>query len=159
MDKMLFTICNNEVLINCLSTITREHEKQLIDVIVSDHKADRTAAQRRLQYMWYTDIAKHQGHTIEYIRDYYMRKFAVNIFYRDDINCSADTLDALKDLKARGMIQHYEALLHGFVKNITTNSFTTSQNREYLDSVFMHASDNGIALRVPDDLKYAYEAR
>ncbi len=157
MDKTVFTISSNEILVNCLSVITREHDNQLIDVTISDHKADRTGAQRRLQYMWYTDIAKSQGHTVEYIRNYYMRKFALMIFYRDDINSSADTLDAIKDLKAKGMNAHYEALIHGFVENITTNSFKVAQNKEYLDSVYMDAVNAGIQLRVPEDLMYAHE--
>jgi len=154
MDKQHYVISSPEVMANCLAAIASESQKTVLAVTIAEHKEDRSQAQRRLQYMWYTQIAKDQGHTTKYIRNFYMRKFALQIFYRDDINSSADTLDAIKDLKAKGMSQHYEALLHGFVENITSNSFNVSQNKEYLDSVNLHATNQGIQLRVPEDLRF-----
>lgn len=158
MDKMHYVINSAYSMANCLAAIANESQRHILSVTIAEHKEDRSEAQRRLQYVWYTEIAKRQGHDVRYIRDYYMRRYALTIFYRDDINGSTATIDAIKGVKAKGMIEHYEHIIKGFVKNITTNSFNVSQNKEYLDLVYMHAINQGIQLTVPEDLKYSYEA-
>lgn len=155
MDK--FILNSDSVRANCIAFLSQIPSDGSKEVTINDVKEKRSQGQRRLQWMWYTDIAKEQGYQPEFIRDYYMRKFAVRIFYRDDINGSADTLDAIRDLKARGMNEHYEALIHGFVKNISSNSFSVKQNKEYLDLVYHDAIEKGLVLKVPEDLKYAHE--
>ena len=92
-----------------------------------------------------------------------MYKFAVPIFYRDNIEVngvySADTIDAIRQVKAAGLGQNYEQLMRAFVSGITSNSFTVAQNTEYLKAVDHHAMEQGIVLFVPRDCVGAKYAR
>ena len=130
-----------------------------LTVAISNAKESRSQAQRRLQYAWYTQISNEQGEAVSVIRNRLMNKFAVPIFYRDNIEIngvySADTIDAIRLLKANGMIQQYQQLMRGFVSSITSNSFTVKQNAEYLKHVDHWANDQGITLFVPGGFEAA----
>ena len=118
----------------------------------------RTAAQRRWQWKVYTEIGRYYGEHKEVIRKRMMVKFAVNIFYRDDINGSTRTLDAIKAVKAAGMGDQYWILIEQFVASITSNSFSPKQNSEYMECIVNHCAHEGVPITIPDQGLMAYEA-
>ncbi len=126
-----------------------------VTVTISDRKEDRSQAQRRLQWKWITQIADFVGEDKSSIRNRLVYRHAVPIFYRDNIVIngvySADTIDAIRMLKAQGMIEQYQQLMRGFVSSISTNSFTVKQNTEYLEAIFNEATEQSIELFVPRD--------
>lgn len=149
-----------QITTNCIAAIRSGlADGGAIRVTITDKKEDRSQAQRRLQWKWYTQIANELGESKETIRNRMMYKFGVPIFYRDNIEVngvySADTIDAIKQLKASGMNQHYEQLMRAFVSGITSNSFSVKQNSEYLNLVDQDATEKGVALFIPEDCQGA----
>lgn len=126
------------------------------EVLIREAKSGRSSKQRRLQWKWYSEIGSSWGWETKEVRDYYMKKYAINIFYRDDINGSANSIDVIRDLKAEGMKMHYNEMVNCFVKNITSNSFNVKQNHEYLEQIDRHASQQGMRLTIPGEMQSIY---
>lgn len=147
---------NPDMTNNCFSIIrSAMAEDRSLTVMISDKREARSQAQRRLQWAWYTQIANFVGEDKNRVRNMSMNRHAIPIFYRDNIIIngiySADTIDAIRQLKVNGMIEHYHQLMRGFVSNISSNSFSVKQNTEYLQAIFNECCDQAIDLYVPRD--------
>lgn len=150
---------NPQITSDCIAFIRESLADGCLRVTITDKKEDRSQAQRRLQWKWYTQIANELGECKTVLRNRMMYKYGVPIFYRDNILVngvySADTIDAIRQLKINGMNQHYEQLMRAFVSGISSNSFSVKQNSEYLKLVDQDATEKGIALFIPDDCQGA----
>jgi len=127
------------------------------EVVIRKSKKDRSNLQRRLQWKWYCEIAKAWGWEPKAVRDHYMKKFAIAIFYRDDINDSANSIDVINSLKSLGMRGEYDQLVKCFVENITSNSFKVGQNHEYMEQIDRDATQKGVGLTIPGEFKNVYK--
>lgn len=159
-ETYYLSLDNPQVTTNCIAFIREGLASgDGLRVTVSNKKEERSQAQRRLQWKWYTQIAVELGEDNSVIRNRMMYKFGVPIFYRDNIEVngvySADTIDAIRQVKACGMIPHYEQLMRDFVARITSNSFSVKQNTEYLKAVDQWAIEKNIRLFVPADCEVA----
>ena len=153
---MKYIIHDEQILTNAVVDITqRFYSGDLFEVNVSDHKENRSSAQRRLQWAWYTQEAKHCGEDKNDIRNRHMYRHGLPIFYRDNINDCVEAIDTIKNLKAIGMVDEYRIMIKTFVVNITSSSFKVAQNHEYLNAVFYDCAHRGVHLFVPDELQGA----
>lgn len=149
-----------EITNNCIAFIRSElSSDKPLRVVITEKEQSRSQAQRQLQWSWYTQWANFSGDDKQVIRNRLMYRFGIPIFYRDNIVIngiySADTIDVIRDLKAKGLNMQYQQLIMQFVANISSNSFTVKQNTEYLESVFNFANEQGVSLFVPGDLSNA----
>lgn len=155
-----FIIISESVLKACISEITLDPDNPQV-VTIKPHKESRSSAQRRLMWMWYTEIGKQQGETKETIRNRLMYRYGVGIFYLFDIHTngvsSVETIDSIKKLKILGLNHEYQQMMKSFVAVVSSNSFDVKQNKMYLDFIQQYAIENGLGLTFPDDLKYALE--
>jgi len=151
---MRFVLNSDSVVENCCNWIADNYSDECdLEVIIQSIDEKRSGKQRRLQYMWYTQIAKEWGWSVKRVRNFYMEKYAVVMFYRDNINDAANTVDCIKSLKDQALLGQYKQLKLHFVESITTSSFSVKQNSEYLNQVERHAISKGVGLLIPDDLK------
>lgn len=129
-------------------------EGEQYQVTIKSATKSRSARQRRLQHMIHGDIAKHYGYQQHQVRNMMMKKFAIPIFYEDDINDSRATIDAIYAVKAiPGMYPYYQELIRDFARKITSNSFNTKQNAQYINQLEYWANERRIPIRIPDDMR------
>ena len=150
-----FVLTGKEVLANLFIFLAQIDldSYETLEVIIQVVNEKRRQKQRRLQYMWYTEISKSWGWSVKRVRNYYMEIYAVPMFYRDNINDSADTIDCIKNLKHQGMQMEYEQMKKHFIESITSSSFSVKQNSEYLTQIEGHAYSKGVHLTIPNDMQ------
>lgn len=158
--EFFLTPDNAEITNNCFAEI-RSHLGSGLDISVkiTEKSQSRSAAQRKLVNIWYTQWATWAGEDRTRQRNVIMYKCGVSIFYRDNICIngaySADSLDCISKLKQLGMITEYNQLMLEFAAKVTSSSFTVKQNAEYLDNIWRLSVDSGVQLHVPSDCENA----
>lgn len=120
-----------------------------MEVIIREHKKDRSAAQSRLYWLWLTLIANELGYIKEELHEEYKRKYLIGIFIRDDEDF-AKMITTIKGLS------NDEWLRKQVVALVSTTRANVQQFTEYLQAIEMAAADMGIVLPHPDD--YYFEA-
>lgn len=145
---------NPDLTNNCFSLIRTDLiNEKILTITISDRREIRSQAQRRLMWSWYTQIATFTGAHKDEIRNEMMKRFAIPIFYRDQIVVngvnSADTIDTIRDLKSHGLHNFHSQLATSFVACISSNNFNVKQNTEYLDDIFKFSLDQECYLYIP----------
>lgn len=124
-------------------------------VEIRKFKKDRSAAQRRLQHVWYTYIfmnqpgAEDKQNSKKYIENYCKLEFGVPILFRDDENFA-------KSWSAMSMHMTYQEQLDAMSILQVTRLFKVKQNTEYLEEMKRHYSEKEDSVYLPsgDDLYY-----
>lgn len=147
-----FILRSTHDMIACLNLI-EEHgiTDPPIEVVVSEYKADRTAAQRRLQWLWNTQIGKHMGHGKNEIHLMMKELFAVPIFTRDDQGY-AEMVSAVKAVRRAGMNAEADHMKREIVRLTSTEDFNTKQCAEYLTDMEHFAAEKGAEITFPADI-------
>ena len=117
-------------------------------VELSDVKSSRSDAQRRLQFMWITDIAKQTHETKEEVEYYCKLTFGIPILLRDNEEF-AEIWPIQSDILT------YENKLKAMAFLPVTRLMSVRQNTEYLEDLKHHYQNNDIVLPEPDDLMYS----
>ena len=125
------------------------------EVVIREHKKDRSAAANALMWCWLTIIANELGETKEEMHEIYKGKYLVNIFERDDKDF-AEMIGTLRSMWQSGMKKEAEGLRKKIVSLVSTTQANTHQFSEYLESIEKDAASMNIVLPHPDD--YYYEA-
>jgi len=120
-------------------------------VTVDEYVENRSAAQRRLQWLWCTEIANYTGDTKEAVHDRYKERFAVPIFTRDDAGYAA-MVEAVKNVRRAGMVQDADSLKRKILALTSTSDFSVKQNTEYLHEIEMEAARIGVAITFPEEI-------
>jgi len=115
-----------------------------LDVVIQDHRSDRSLAQLRLKWMWMTEFGAAYGETKEDANRIYKWRMMRPILIRDD-----DT-GVMADLFAKAA--ETPEMAKKFCDLIHTDEMTMEQMSESLTEFDHWAGRNGIILTHPDDL-------
>lgn len=116
------------------------------EIIIREHKKDRSADQNALYWQWLTIIGNELGESKEDLHERYKSDYLVHIYERDDPEYGA-MLQALRDVWRHGMKAEAAGLRKKIVMLTSTTGATTRQMSEYMTEIERHAA--GLAIRLP----------
>ena len=149
MQSHKLIINSNEVKSRALYMINNLDVEKPREVLIRDHKADRSAAQNSLMWKWITVIGNDLGETKDELHERYKGQFLVPIYERDDPEY-AEMISALRDLYQRDKIAT-NILYKQVVKLTSTTKASVKQMTEYLGEIEGEARSLNIHLPHPDD--------
>jgi hypothetical protein len=121
------------------------------EVIVREHKKDRSICQNSLLWKWYTIIAAELGESKEDVHERYKDKYLVNIYERDNPEY-AEMVQSLRVVYQKGMKQEALSLRKRIVALTSTTTATVAQMSEYMTNVDRDAASLAINLPHPEDV-------
>ena len=152
--KQRFRIIDDGVLSNCVASIlARKQAGEIVNVIITDKDETRSQAQNRLYWQWVHILADKKGWSDDEMHLYFKRKFLALILARDDGEM-LETIESLKVAKNSLPLSHYERLARNVADGIRSSRVNTKQFTEYLNGIEQWAYLQGVALPVPDDLRW-----
>ena len=126
----------------------------LHEVVIREHKKDRTAAQNALLWLWYTVIAGELGETKDDIHYMYKSQILVHIYERDDLEYAEIILSIRRIYRMTDMKDAALYLHKSIVKLTSTTTATVEQFTEYLNDIEKDCIGKGIVLPHPEDRYY-----
>jgi hypothetical protein len=120
-------------------------------VKIEEFSENKSAAQRRLQWLWNTEIGNYMGMGKEEVHDMLKEKFAVPILVRDDQGY-AEMVEAVKQVRRAGMNKEADHLKKEIIRLTSTERFSVKQTTEYLSQVERYAAEIGATLTFPEDI-------
>ena len=154
MMRQRFRIINDGILSNCVAEIlTRKQAGEIVNVIITDKDETRSQAQNRLYFKWAHILADKKGWSDDEMHLYLKRKFLALILARDDGEM-LETIESLKVAKNSLPLSHYERLARNVADGIRSSRVNTKQFSEYLNNIEQWAYLQGVALPVPEDLRW-----
>jgi len=145
------TILGDKQKDNALHIIQHLPYDEVHEVIIQLHKESLSSRQRRLYWLWLTEIANDRGETKEDMHTNYKGKFLTRIFYRDKATYAA-MCDAIKKVRTReGMETEYNALKQEVTRLTSITDANVDQMREYLTEIDQDATMAGVTLTRPED--------
>lgn len=152
--KQRFRIIDDGILSNCVTEIlTRKQAGEIVNVIVTDKDETRTQAQNRLYWQWVHILADKKGWADDEMHLYLKRKFLALILAKDDGEM-LETIESLRVAKNSLPLSHYERLARNVADGIRSSRVNTKQFTEYLNNIEQWAYLQGVALPVPEDLRW-----
>jgi len=118
----------------------------VMEVVIREHKKDRSAEQNALYWQWLTIIGNELGETKEEVHEHYKDKFLVNIYERDNADY-AEMVQSLREVWKHGMKQEAIELRKKIVALTSTTTATTHQMSEYMTNIERDAA--ALAIRLP----------
>lgn len=144
-------------------TIENEYERKLLLRFLEQQKLPfsvtvetgrrRSIEQNRLQRLWMREVSEQLGETTEYWRGFCKLTIGVPMLRSEN-----DEFRAKYDKVVRPL--SYEQKLAIMMEPLdlpVTRIMTTKQKTDYLEQIFRHFSEQGVALTLPPD-KYARAA-
>jgi hypothetical protein len=153
-EKKLFILRSHAVVTELVTYILKLEMEPLKEVRISDYTADRNLAQNAVMWMFFTDIAKHNGTDKRYEYNYYKDKFLVPIYERDDKQYAA-MIQTLRNLYKDGHQQDAMFLKEQIVDLTSTSRANVKQFTEFLKDIEHDAGSKQIPMRHPDDYDLA----
>ena len=132
----------NEFIIKALSV---DLTKKPWEFNAEPYKPNRSAAQRRLTYMWYAEIGKHTGNGKDYERNFCKWTYGCPILIANDNPKRNFTPFYEKLINTYTYEERIEAM--AFVE--VTSLFKVGENVEYLNHIDMYAQELGCKLTQP----------
>lgn len=126
-------------------------------VTIAEYKKDRSAAQNSLYWAWLTDCQnttcnEQAGRTKDEWHDEFKEKSLLNIYIRDNVNGTAETMAALYEVKLNCDVDVYSSMRNFVIKNISTTDANVTQFTEYLTDIERFCQTVGIQLRTDSDM-------
>ncbi|HCA5258075.1 TPA: recombination protein NinB [Acinetobacter baumannii] len=156
-----FVIKNHSDINYVTNYLNKNHAEAAIEgkplvVTIKPDERNRSKAQNRLYWKWLHVIHKKTGNDEDQLHFEFKKKFLINILKRDD-ESYAEMCLAISQLK-QSESEQYRAIADGVIRETSTTRMNTSQFTNYLNLIEAFAlKELGIALPIPDDLKYALE--
>lgn len=119
-------------------------------VAIGEDKSTRSASQRGLQWMWYTDISNVTGETKEEVHERCKATHLKPILLRDD-EAYRELVESLRKLYKSGDEATAIYLNGAVIKLLSTTRLNETQMSEYLTCVEREHAEQGMWLRRPDD--------
>ena len=113
------------------------------------YKKDRSAAQRRLQFLWYTALGKHTGEGKIYTANYCKWHFGCPIVAENDEQFNAFYCHMIDNYTYEQCVGAME-----YVQVTSKGLMDTKQNAEYLNQIDAYGIERGIQLPQPIELYY-----
>ena len=120
------------------------------EVIIKEHKRDRSAEQNQTYWLWLTVIGAFLGETKDQLHEIYKDRFLVQIFERDDPDY-AEMIQSLRSIYRQGMKVEALALRKRIVALTSTTTATVAQFTELLNDIEKDAIALGIRLPSLDE--------
>lgn len=121
------------------------------EVAVRPHVKDRSAAQRRLQWLWNTEVGNHLGSSKDKTHYDFKEKFAVPMFTRDDKEY-AQMVESIKAVRKTGQNKIADDLKKWIIEHTSTTKFNKTQMSEYLTDIENFALEIGAPITFPEDM-------
>ncbi|MDV7621666.1 recombination protein NinB [Acinetobacter baumannii] len=156
-----FVIKNHSDINYVTNYLNKNHAEAAIEgkplvVTIKPDERNRSKAQNRLYWKWLHVIHKKTGNDEEQLHFEYKKKFLINILKRDD-ESYAEMCLAISNLR-QSESEQFRAIADGVIRETSTTRMNTTQFTEYLNLIEAFAlKELGIALPIPEDLKYALE--
>lgn len=154
MKQKTFVIRDEKVIENLVSFLQALPEKPVVEVVIRDHKKDRTAAQNSLMWLWITVISNEFGLTKEEQHKELKRRLLVPIYERDDQEYAA-MINTIRKLYTDGYKEESLLLHDQIVKLTSTTKADVEQFAEYLTEIERDMIGKGIYLPHREDYEYA----
>jgi hypothetical protein len=122
----------------------------LMEVVVREHKKNRSLDANALYWKWLTVIGAELGESKDELHERFKEKWLVSIYERDDPDF-ADMLQSLRAVYRQGMRTEALALRKRIVVLTSTTTATVAQMAEYMQSVEHFAAETGIRLPFPEE--------
>lgn len=148
--RKTFIIHSKEQIERLSNFLLMQPEKPLLEVVVSNHKKDRSALQNSLYWMWITIIADELGWLKEDVHSDLKKRILLRIYERDD-DGYASMINTVRKLHTDGFKQDSKKLADQIIKLTSTVVATTKQFTEYLNEVERDMLTKGISLPHPED--------
>jgi hypothetical protein len=127
--------------------------KGKLSVTIQKHENSRTDAQRRLIWLWNSQIGDSLGWTKDEVHFFMKEKFSIPIFTRDNPGFSL-MIDSVKQIKISGQLREYINIKAEVIKLVSTNDYNIRQGAEHLTDMERFAADKSITLTHPEDIYY-----
>lgn len=150
MHERTFVLRNRDVARNMFKFIGdlyqgSEAPEQTMEVIIREHKRDRSLAQNRLSFQWYRERAKQQGTTQDYEHRLCKLQYGCPILIADDADFAELFRRAIEPLD-------YEKRIAAMKYLPVTRLFKVRQMADYLTDIERDSAAKGIVLTHPEDL-------
>ena len=122
----------------------------LTEIIIQEHKRNRSVEANALYWKWLTIIGNELGESKEEIHERYKDKFLVQIYERDNPEY-AEMIQSLRSIWQQGMKSEALNLRKRIVALTSTTTATVKQMSEYMTSIEHDAASLAIMLPHPDD--------
>jgi len=144
--------------------ISQEHKNRAIaiieglpltpvsEIIIREHKKNRSIDQNSLLWQWLTIIANELGTSKEEQHEFFKDKFLVNIYQRDNPDY-AEMVQTLREVWKHGMRDEALSLRKRIVALTSTTTATVSQMQEYLENIERNAAELAIKLPFPEEFE------
>lgn len=152
-----YTITSPSDRIEVLKVIEELPEDERWTVKVSKFDDSRSGGQRRLNWLWNTEIGNYYGWSPERVHEYFKERYLINIKKRDD--------NFLALVRAINLIdrdsEEYEKAARAIAREITTTNLKWRENSEFLTRIKNFALHEGIPITIPkqDELDWLLGVR
>lgn len=116
------------------------------DVVIREHKRNRSMEQNRFYRAILTIIANELGMTPDALAKDYKGRFLSHIYERD-VPEYAEMIETVREVWRSGAKAQAEKLNKHIVNMTSTTTATVPQMQEYLDCIIHHA--NSLAIKLP----------
>ncbi len=148
--KKTYVIRSDDEIKRLTAFLLARPKEPLLEVVIREHKRNRSVAQNSLYWLWITVICNELGLLKEDCHDELKRRMLVPIYVRDDEGFAA-MIHAVRKVYRDGFKVESKALADQIVKLTSTTNATTNQFTEYLNEIERDYADKGIALPHPED--------
>jgi len=121
------------------------------EIVIREHKKDRSASQHSLYWLWMTVIANELGETKDDIHLRSKKMFLVPIFERDDPEGYGKMIAAVRLIHKLDLKTSAKTLASQIVKLTSTTDCTVAQFTEMLNDIEKYYITLGITLPHPED--------
>lgn len=130
----------------------------LHEITIKPHKADRSACQNRLYWLWMTEIDKQTGELKEEVHERYKEKTLVHIYERDNEGF-AEMIESVRKVYHLGEKKLAKVMQREILKLTSTRDANVNQFHEYLNDIEIDCAHNNISLTHPEDYAYAMKEK
>lgn len=123
----------------------------LHEVVIREHKKDRSKDQNSLYWKWLTVIGNELGESKEAVHEDMKGMFLCNIYERDNPDY-AEMLQTLRAVYREGMRDESLSLHKKIIALTSTTTATVSQMSEYMACIEHHAASLAIRLPFPEEV-------
>lgn len=147
MQKII--LISEELKVRAMHIIKKLPLDPVYEIVIKEHKRNRSAEQNSLYWKWLTIIGDALGESKEDVHEQMKEKFLINIYERDNPDF-AEMIQSLRAVYKQGMKTEAMALRKRIVALTSTTTATVAQMTEYLESIERHAVSLGIRLPAPE---------
>ena len=122
------------------------------EVVIREHKKDRSASQFGLYWIWMSQISGYTGETKDEVHRRMKKKHLIPIYMEDPTTGMAETVKAVREVYSQGMKSAAKTLEDRVIDLVSTKDANVKQFAAYLEEIEKEAIGQGIYLSHPEDV-------